>query len=329
MPRLLGLLALLFALGGAGAATAQPTISWSTLAYLDYAQPLHSHDENPHGEFSLRRLYLTADAATGTAFSSRARLEVNARTNTERGLPAPFVKDLYVWWEPGGGHRLTFGLHPPPAYRVAESVWGYRSLARTLANASGAVSSRDFGASVRGPVAGDLGYGLMVGNNEGVRVEDDQHKRVYGRLQWLPEPFALSLHADYASYDDERDDALTASAFAGVETERYRLGVEGVWQHTGHATDDEDLYGVGVFAVVSLTPRFDLVARSHWQRLSTTTEIPIEEQDEPEGPTYVLFAASYQPAPGLFLMPNVYWEDPDDVRGDDALVARFTLSASF
>lgn len=324
MPHLFSALVLLALC--AGSAVAQPALSWSGRTFLDYAQPLHSHDEDVYGEFALRRLYLTADAALDPAFSARARLELNDNTRTERGLPAPFVKDLYVRWNVGRGHNLTFGIQPTPAFRVAQAAWGYRSLARTLANAAGAISSRDFGFAVRGPVAGPIRYALMVGNNEGTRVENDNHKRVYGQLQWLPDPFALTLHADYATYDDERDRAVTLSAFGGMTTERFRLGVESFWQRTEFATTTHTLRGIGVYAVLALTPRLDLVARSHWKERLATFALP-EEDDRPRGPTYVLGALSYEPTEGLQLIPNIYWEDPDDA--SHVVVARFTVSASF
>jgi hypothetical protein len=312
---------------GVGSAVAQPALSWSGRMFLDYTQPLHAHDEDAYGAFALRRLYLTADAAMGSAFSGRARLELNENTRTEEGLPSPFVKDLYVRWNVGRGHNLTFGIQPTPAFRVAQDAWGYRSLARTLANAAGAISSRDFGLAVRGPVVGPIRYALMVGNNEGVRVENDDDKRVYGQLQWLPDPFALTLHADYATYDDEREDAATVSAFAGVTTERFRLGTETFWQRTRLRTDTQDLRGIGVFAVVALTPRLDLVARSHWEDHPSFVEPFPEEDDHPMGPAFLLAAVSYEPTEGVQLIPNVFWEDPAD--GPNLVVGRFTLFASF
>lgn len=325
MPHLVGAMVVLVLLGTERTA-AQPDISWGALTYLDFAQPLHSHDEDPYGEFSLRRLYLTADATFGSSFSGRARLEANSGAISERGAPTPFVKDLFVRWRALSGHRLSLGIQSPPAFQIAEAVWGYRSLARTVTNASGAVSSRDFGLAASGPIAGDLSYGLMVGNNEGVRVENDKFKRVYGQIRWMPERFAFSFHTDYAAYGDDREDAVTFSAFAGVSTDRYRVGAEGVWRHTWLATEEEDLRGVGVFAVVVLASRFDLVLRSHWKELVSTVTPPPEDRDSPRGPVYFLGAISYEATDGLHLIPNVYWEEPDE--GGEVVVARFTLSAS-
>jgi len=310
-----------------GSTVAQPALSWSGRTFLDYAQPLHSHDENAYGAFALRRLYLTANATLAPAFSGRARLELNNNTRTEAGLPSPFVKDLYVRWTVGRGHNLTLGIQPTPAFRVAQDAWGYRSLARTLANAAGAISSRDFGLAVRGPVVGPIRYALMVGNNEGVRVENDDDKRVYGQLQWLPDPFALTLHADYATYDDEREDVVTLSAYGGMTTERFRLGVEAFLQRTRLAAATHTQRGLGVYAVVALTPTLDLVARSHWENSSALAAPFPEEEDHPTGPAYLLAGVSYQPTDGVQLIPNVFWEDPED--DFDVLVGRFTLSASF
>ncbi|MDX1531744.1 MAG: hypothetical protein R3362_09480 [Rhodothermales bacterium] len=301
-------------------ALAQPTIDWSGRAYVDYEHTFAADNrlEQPSG-FFFRRLYLTANYRLSDAFSGRARLEANSRTVDERGVPHPFVKDLYVRWAPTD-HRLTLGLQPPPTDEVAEAFWGYRSLARTFAERSGAVSSRDFGLEARGPLFGPVGYALMVANNEGTRVEDDRHKRVYGQLRFTPtDALAASLHGDYATYADERDHAVTTSAFAGLARTSFRVGAEAVWQRVARPGASTTASGASLFVVVAPAPRWEVLARADYLRRTPTDDPDVEE-------AFALAAVSYAPTRGLRLIPNVFWNRRDD---DRSTTGRFTLFVSF
>ena len=117
-------------------ADAPPTLELSGLAYFDYAYVLSSDDEDIEGgnSFDYRRIYFTADYTLSDAFSGRLRFEAQGASTTAQGRPAPFVKDAYLRWDGAfaEGHRLTLGVQPPPLFQVAERVWGYRSLAKTV-----------------------------------------------------------------------------------------------------------------------------------------------------------------------------------------------------
>ncbi len=264
--------------------------------------------EGLHG-FVYRRLYLTADVQLSERLDGRARLEANDGTGG-----VPYVKDLWIEWRYSGDHSATVGITPPPAFEIAEDVWGYRSLEKTILDRRGIVSSRDFGLRLDGPLLadGDVQYAFMYANNSDTRSERNRNKRVYGRLSATPtERLTLVAGGDYAEYGDQRDRSLRLSAFAGYEEEGFRVGLEGYRSATRltDATEIEEL-GVSVFGAVPVAPDWALVGRVDW----ATQEVG-GSGDPSE--SLLLAGVAYQPHPNIEIIPNVWhrtstrYDDPD------------------
>lgn len=305
-------------LGPARPAVAQSPVEISGLAYVDYAYQLTSPDDAEEGEngFAYRRLYLTADAPISDVFSARARLEATNSGLGPKG-PTPFVKDLYLKWEVGGGHALTLGVASPPAFAIAEAVWGYRSLEKTLLDLNGVVSSRDFGVRANGPITSDdkLRYGVMVGNNEGVFPEDDKYKRVYGQVEYYPsEALTFAVASNYAAFGGARESRLAVSGLAGYVTATWRAGVEAFVQTDAfEGAGDLATSGVSVFGAVQFTERWGAVGRVdlvEGEGFADADNLPGSPVTT-ERTTFGLVALVYQPHPQVQVMPNLLVSDSD------------------
>ena len=317
----------------APAPPARPSVRVRGLAYLDYSYTVSSPDgEVGDNTFDYRRLYLTVDGDLGDGFSARARLEAQGSSTTARGRPAPFVKDVWVRWDGAilDGHRLTLGVQPPPIIDLPESVWGYRSLDRTILDRVKANDSRDFGLRADGPISrgGTLRYSAMVANGNGLRPEDEgeRGKHLYGRLSVHPEgPLVASLQADYTRFtedDDTRHHSWKSSAFVGVETERFHGGVEAFLQETTLNEGEGDPTGgagVSVFGTVATGPKTAVVARYDF------VEADAARLDEDE--SYALAEFVYRPTPRVAIMPNgVLTKTPG---ADPHAEARLTVHVTF
>lgn len=312
---------------------AQGPVTIGGLAYVDYYYQLTSPDDAEEGAngFTYRRLYLTADAPISDAFSARARLEANNSSLGPRG-PVPFVKDLFLRWKVGGGHALTIGVTSPPIFGVAEDVWGYRSLEKTLLDLNGVAPSRDFGVRANGPITSDekLRYGVMVGNNSGVFPEDDKYKRVYGQLEYYPtDELVFTLATNYAAFEGEQESQVAVSGLAGYVTDTWRAGVEAFVQSEAFTmTDDLTTSGVSVFGAVQLTEQWGAVGRVDRvkrERFADPADAPVLVT---RYTTFGLVALVYQPHPQVQLMPNLLVSDSDGAETASTL-GRVTLSFTF
>jgi len=273
--------------------------------------------ETLHG-FRFRRLYLTTDFTLSEAFTGRARLEADEGTEGR-----PVVKDVSLTWTYVGDHSATLGITPPPAFRVVEDVWGYRSLEKTIMDVQDIVDSRDFGLRFEGPIAGDgtVRYAAMVANDGTVQPETNKDKRIYGQLQLRPtERLLFVAGGDYAGYNDERDAGTRLSVFSAYSTDRIRVGVEGYWYRAvlaeGGTFADA---GASVLGVLQVASDWDLVARldRSW-----------EERFGPnQYDTLFLGAVAYRPHPGVALIPNLRLYDRDEAPAETAV--RMTVEVNF
>jgi hypothetical protein len=324
MPRVLVSLAFVVALGGGSVSVGQ-TVDVGGRIYVDYFYNVSAPDdvaspgaeEGMHG-FQYRRLYLTSDFALSEDLTGRARLEADGATGGET-----FVKDLSLTWAYSGPHRATLGITPPPAFGLAEGVWGYRSLDKTIMDLQGVVGSRDFGLRLDGPIAGDgtVRYAVMLANNSGLRNETNTFKRVYGQVAVRPsERLLFVVGADRARYNGERDSGTRVSVFGGYTTDRFRVGAEGYWFRAVMA-DENDLRDVGgsLFGSVQVRPDWSLVAR---------VDRSAEFRAGPDRfETFLIGGVSYRPHSNVTFIPNLRMQDPTDEAA--TVTGRFTVEVNF
>lgn len=294
-------------------------------AYVDYfynVETPEGDDEGLHG-FEYRRLYLTTDFTLSEALSGRARLEAPEGATGVSGVK---VKDLSLTWNYAGDHAAHVGVTPPPAFGLAEDVWGYRSLDKTILDLQGIVSSRDFGLRVDGPVTstGMIRYAAMISNNTGTGfVETDRYKRIYGQIELRPtDRFLFVAGGDYAGYNDERDGATRLSAFGGYSTDRFRVGLEGYWYKVAMTNGSSALdIGGSLYGIVRVTSSWELVARIDRSRE------PVAGGWDTQFDTFVVGGVAYRPHSNVAFIPNLRVRDLSTAGAETT--ARVTLEVDF
>jgi hypothetical protein len=305
---------------------AQDHVKVSGLAYLDYSYTLSSPvgDEEGENGFGYRRLYLTTDFTISDEFSARARLEGSDSSTNSDGKPAPFVKDLYLRWKNSfaDGHDVYLGISSPPSFTVAEKVWGYRSLEKTIQDRVKVVSSRDFGVAVRGRLNedGTVRYGVMVANNSGTQAESDKDKRVYGQVELYPsETLTFTVGGDYASLSDEvEESSVNGNALAAYQSGDLAVGAEGFFNRVSLSgiDDNNEAYGVSLFARTNVNENVTLIGR--FDRVEFTG--PGVEASE----NYFIAGVALRPHDNVEFIPNVWVSKMD---ADDSAFVSGRLTA--
>lgn len=294
-------------------------------AYIDYFYTLSSPDDDAEGfhGFTYRRLYLTADATLSEDFRARARLEANDGTTGAKG-PVPFVKDLWIAWNYNGGHSAMLGVMPPPVFELAEDVWDYRSLEKTILDFQDVNDSRDFGIRFHGPLASDgvVRYAVMLANNNAASPETDKFKRGYAQLSLHPtEELVFSAGAHHEGFGDAREEGTRLSAFGGYMAGTARFGVEAFWYLLEFTNGDEFRNrGVSLFGSVRLDPRWEVVGRVDL----STEDAGMESLDE----TFILAGVAYAPVENVRIIPNLWLFDAEAVNDTEAL-GRVTVDVNF
>ncbi len=311
------------ALASVNMVSAQDSFKFGGLLYFDYAYTLQDEDPDAEGDngFGYRRLYLTGDYTINESFSARARLEASDGSTTAQGRPAPFIKDMYLQWKNAfaEGHHIVFGVTSPPVKGLAEKVWAFRSIEKTITDRLKIASSRDMGILFKGNVvpSGSVKYGLMFANNSSVSREEDRHKRIYGQIEFNSSGLVGAVGGDYAS-QASGDGITTGNAFLAYTTDAFTLGAEGFVSSRDAGSQTVSTSGVGTFARATVTPSVELVGRFDYTMFDASDISQI----------LVLGGVSFMPTKKVRFIPNVgLIKSSEEDTG--TLTGRITLHADF
>jgi hypothetical protein len=180
---------------------AAPAQTFSATIYMDYrfflsdAGPITLKPTDPtvaylSNQFVFRRVYFTYENKINDHLKFRFRLDADNTANVTgvgliNGTPAvtstdnklrPYIKNLYFEWT---GFLLKdmilrVGMESTLTFSFAEAKWGYRSVAKTVADGFKDITgtdnhapSADIGASLQGSPLKFLSYGVQVTNGGG------------------------------------------------------------------------------------------------------------------------------------------------------------------
>jgi hypothetical protein len=222
-------------------------------AFGDYAYKLHADAEKrgnvqysklpqDYNSFNFRRIYLGYDYQFSPNVSSQFLLAhestFEANTNNPDVLTdnnrAVYVKAMNIRFK-NVIPRATIiaGQQATPTFStLSEGIWGYRSIEKTIADMRGISSSTDLGIAISGKIGKNenIGYDLMVGNNNGARVENNNFKKLYTSLYAYFLDKKLVIQGNYevgrAALSPIQKNISTIKVFAAYKTSETTVGVE-------------------------------------------------------------------------------------------------------
>jgi hypothetical protein len=222
-------------------------------AFGDYAYKLHADAEKrgnvqysklpqDYNSFNFRRIYLGYDYQFSPNVSSQFLLAhestFEANTNNPDVLTdnnrAVYVKAMNIRFK-NVIPRATIiaGQQATPTFStLSEGIWGYRSIEKTIADMRGISSSTDLGIAISGKIGKNenVGYDLMVGNNNGARVENNNFKKLYTSLYAYFLDKKLVIQGNYevgrAALSPIQKNISTIKVFAAYKTSETTVGVE-------------------------------------------------------------------------------------------------------
>lgn len=288
-------------------------------AFGDYYYNASGPDREQNG-FQIRRIYLTFDNKWNDRFSGRVRLEANDAGFGSGGKMTAAIKDAWLRYRKDG-RTLIAGLSPSPTWSFTESVWGYRSIEKTIMDLNKVGSSRDLGISFTTPLDanGKVKATAMVGNGNSNKSETDNHKKAYLRLDLAPSSnWGVNLYGDFETRPADRD-RTTLSALAYGRSGSRAFGVEAVWQRRkgGTAGADVDVRGLSVFGRSKTNDGFGFFARADY--------FDPNDAAGDDAVTRLFAGVDITPAEKIHVMPNVVVEYFQDGAIETAVIPRVTV----
>ncbi|MBI2966335.1 MAG: hypothetical protein HYY40_00790 [Bacteroidetes bacterium] len=295
--------------------------------------------------FSFRRIYLGYDYNISPDFASSFLLEGSDLSTDPSNRRSIFIKSCYLKWRnliPRGELRL--GLVPAPAWSAfTESLWGYRSLEKTITDFRGMSRAVDAGICLSGIIdsSGNYGYNFLYGNGSGVSPENLQLKVYYGEVYayFLNKKIVVDGFAEYEPAKEGKDKIILKGLLcfkndkisAGIEYVRQIWNEGAMWirisQPAGNYSDTSlsDIISSGISFYLTgniikdklkVVTRFDLFdndgnskdtlyAAKSWDATLSTYSSSYAS-DNTYGEKFAMVALDYTPHKNIHIMPNIW-----------------------
>jgi hypothetical protein len=222
-------------------------------AFGDYAYKLHADAEKrgsiqysklpqDYNSFNFRRIYLGYDYRFSPNVSSQfllaheSAVEANTSnpdvlTDNNRGV---YIKAMNIRFKniiPRA--TIVAGQQATPTFAtLVDGVWGYRSIEKSIADMRGISSSTDLGVGVFGKIGKNenVGYDVLVGNNNGAKVENNNFKKLYTSLYAYFLDKKLVIQGNYetgrSALQPVQKNFSTFKAFIAYKTSTTTFGVD-------------------------------------------------------------------------------------------------------
>ena len=298
--------------------------------------------------FAFRRIYLGYDYNISKKFSAELLLAAEDNfnqtaangTNTTSGdllsnnKLAFYIKLANIRWKNvWKGTDLVIGQVSTPAFPLlAEKVWSYRSIERTIADIR-RTPSFDMGATLQGrfDAKGNYGYNVMVGNGSSAKPKADKFKWFYGDVyaMFLDKKLVFDLYADYERLnhiDGFHHSRNMVKGFAAYNTPALTIGLEAFINHgnkdvvgvNGATKDTLGARSTGVSAYIhgDITKnklryfaRFDTYnPDTKYDNGAYTKYVGLTSNYEPSNnERFFTIGLDYMPAKNVHFMPNIWY----------------------
>lgn len=213
-------------------------------------------DLNGQHGFWFRRIYFGYDFKFD-GYTFRVRFEGNSPAFEEATI-GPFVKDLYLKKNIGGGNVLQLGIYSPPSFDKIEKFWGFRHIEKTALDLFKLASSRDTGIGISG--GKNFNYTIMYANFGSNKGEDNQGKGFFGRLGYETDSIYVEANGYFAA--DGSKDYTLFQAFAGLKGKWGNFGLNYAYKNQAQeGEDDKNTSLISAFGHVKISKKAKIVLR--------------------------------------------------------------------
>jgi hypothetical protein len=222
-------------------------------AFGDYAYKLHADAEKrgniqysklpqDYNSFNFRRIYLGYDYQFSPNVSSQFLLahestfEANTSnpdvlTDNNRGVHIKAMNIRFKNVIPRA--TIVAGQQATPTFAtLVDGIWGYRSIEKSIADQRGISSSTELGVGIFGKIGKNenVGYDILVGNNNGAKVENNNFKKLYTSLYAYFLDKKLVIQGNYetgrSALSPVKKTFSTFKAFIAYKTATTTVGID-------------------------------------------------------------------------------------------------------
>jgi len=302
--------------------------------------------------FQFRRIYLGYDYDISEHFSASVLLAYEGNTDVQ-GERTVFIKAANIRWKNFiHNNDLVLGQSSTPFFAtMSESVWGYRSIEKTITDMRKICSSNDVGIAWIGKVndKGDYGYNFMLANGTAQKPETDKYKKVYGELyaRFMDQKFIIDMAGTYEKASTKQS-KTAIKGFVAYQSDPVTVGVE-VFSQTQKAAAMDTTAGTENAKDVNIIPfglsvfvRGQIIANklnyfARYDNYNPDTDynanILYSSGGFSDKENFITAGFDWMPIKNVHLMPNIWYNSygsmknnvSGKVKNDYDMVARITF----
>jgi hypothetical protein len=293
-------------------------------AYFDYSYllstngPLAASQGTGWNSFKFRRAYFTLEHKISDKFKFRFRTDADRKADDKLRV---FAKHVYLEWTgliPES--KLYIGMAATPTKELAEAVWGYRGVEKTLMDVykdqtgeSVDFSSADLGFALKGKIVKQLNYHIMVSNGAGYsHPEGDKYKKFAAQLQLFPiEGLTVAALIDI----EKQDVGSTNYTYRGDLL--YKKGDLALGSEIFQYKDNENSLkrsGLSLYGIYKVAKEIKIFAR--YDFYNPFIDVAGIDNDEI---TYIIIGLDYFPHKLVHVLPNIRIKSYADARSSDVI----------
>jgi hypothetical protein len=287
---------------------------------------------NKATSYEFRRIYLGYDYNISERFSAQLILAYEGTSLASDGNRSIYIKIANLRWKNiFHNSDLVIGAQGTPTYATTyESIYGYRSLEKTIMDMRKISGSSDVGISLQGKFndEGNIGYNVMISNGSGAKPEADKWKKFFGDLyfKFFNQKVMLDIGADneWGQHSPYPKDKNTIKAFLGYQGERITIGLEAFQQmqrnntiftepapSTVKDTVNALASGISIWARGPISKKLSCVVRYDYYTPDTkfnATNVYPAGYTGIYTESFVLVGLDYAPVKNVHLIPNVWYD---------------------
>ncbi|MFC2089404.1 hypothetical protein ACFLT1_01410 [Bacteroidota bacterium] len=270
--------------------------------------------------FELQRVYLGYDHKFSEYLSGAAVLDVGDPGVGKLQMTA-YVKNAYLRYKKND-LTVNFGMISTTQFKVQESAWGYRYLAKSFQDEYKFNSSADIGVSVAYQIADFVSADVIIANGEGYKkIESDSTLRTGFGISLTPfENFTARAYYDFSTDVNTQSSIAT---FLGYATGRFNIGAEYIMQLQPDFAANRQWNGLSFYSTVNLMDQLKVFGRFDQLSSNTVAGEAANWNLSGDGQWYIA-GIEFSPVKGIKLAPNFKGWNPSD--NSLAFVSTFILN---
>ena len=302
----------------------KPSFKLSGYAFGDYFYKVQGDSSGSNGEYSpynkdhqafdLRRVMLIYEHFLSDKFTAGFTLEGGNKYFTS-GRFSVIIKAAYLEWKDifdGSNLYAGYFLTPSFVWGIAEKMWGYRSVEKTISDIRALTTAVDLGVGLKGSFDNKKNYGyfVMIGNGTGTRPENNKYKNYYASLTARPlENLNMEAYTEFEPAAEERN-KLTFKGVLAYQTPGFTIGTEVVNQlrkNSGINNSNINPFGISFYAhgtlikeKITKVPKLKVFARFDYYDPDMKSDSSGFKEN------FFTAGLDYMPIESVHFMPNIW-----------------------